>query len=58
MEELALSPIGYALVLTFAIILLSILAKSKTFVEIEIEPELEEQEKPAYLSRIGRVIQM
>ncbi|HEO7922166.1 TPA: hypothetical protein VBN14_001750 [Streptococcus agalactiae] len=58
MEELALTPIGYGFVLLFSILLLVILTKSKTSINLDFEPEIEEQEKPAYLSRFGRVTQL
>lgn len=60
MEELALSTVGYFIVLVVLVIVLIIILASECPVNIDIDTseDNEQKETPAYLSRYGRIIQM
>lgn len=58
MQELNLSTGQTVITIVIFIILLTILFRKRTIIEIDVPDDVEEKNDPAYLSRYGRVIQM
>ncbi|WP_186820894.1 hypothetical protein [Streptococcus agalactiae] len=58
MQELNLSTGQTVITIVIFIILLTILFRKRTIIEIDVPDDVEEKNDPAYLSRYGRVVQM